>query len=487
MGGNFSTYLGNDERTSSTHSANLTSTSDAQALQLVWRFDAEAAVQSQPVEQNGIVYFGGNTGDEYALSANNGTLLWKTFLGLANSDPMCHCVEGVISTATVVGRHLYVDGGYPYLYALNSSTGSVEWRVPIGNGTNAQGFYDWSSPLVYDRHAYVGIASDCDQPLVQAGVDEFSLSTHSLVKYFDTSRPAPNGSSIWGSPSLNPATRTVFVTTGNPYGEAATPYSESVIALDASTLAVKATWQVPPTQSAQDGDFGVTPTLFTPSGGYPMLTAADKNGLLYAFYQSNLTVAWAASLCSPDSGEHISTAWGGGHVYAVSGETAIAGVEYNSSVRAFNPLTGTVVWARGFSEPSYYGYASPLWVNGLLIVPDGHALLVLNAKNGATLYHYTPPGHFVAAASIAGGEIFVGSSDGQVYAFATPSGSGGLPSRSVDSVQLPGEGPEARVRTAVAGLGGSTGGIWPVRPGLGTAGGHLSTRTVLESRRVRNP
>ncbi|MFZ0829698.1 MAG: PQQ-binding-like beta-propeller repeat protein [Thermoplasmata archaeon] len=427
-GGNFSTYLGNVERTSSSHSEKLINLTTAGSLHLLWSYDTgKEPVQSQPVEQDGIVYFGANTGYEYALYAINGTLLWKTFLGLANTDSACNRTEGVTSTATVEGSHLYVDGGSPYFYTLNSNTGAVEWQTPVGSGTNAEGFYDWSSPLVSAQRAYVGIASQCDQPLVQAGVDEFSLTTHDLVKSFDTSAPAPNGSSVWGSPSLNAETNTLFVATGDPYGASLTEYSESILALNATTLAVKAKWQVPVLQTVPDGDFGVTPTLFTPSGGYPMVTAANKNGILYALYQSNLTLAWEAPLCCTDvEDEHISTAWGGGYVYAVSSDTTVGGVSYNSSVRAFNPRTGVVVWAKGFSDSSYDGYAAPLWVNGLLIVPDEHTLLVLNAKTGATIYQYNQPGHFQAAASISRGEVFVGSSDGRVYAFGPTS----LPNRA---------------------------------------------------------
>ncbi|MGA3021816.1 MAG: PQQ-binding-like beta-propeller repeat protein [Thermoplasmata archaeon] len=454
-GGDFSTYLGNEERTSSSSSEHLINLTTAPSLHVLWAYNVKNnQVESQPVEQNGIVYFGANDGYEYALYATNGTLLWKSFLGQDTNDTPCGFPQGVTSTATVVGANLYVDGGYPYFYALNSSTGAIVWRAPIGNGTSALGNYDWSSPLIYDNNAYVGIASQCDFPLVQAGVDEFSLTTHALVGYFDSSVPAQNGSSIWGSPSVNPTTNTIFVATGNAYEATSTTYSESILALNATTLAVQAAWQVPAAQRVVDSDFGVTPTLFTPAGGFPMVSVANKNGYLYAFYQSNLTLAWEHLICCQDSSqdEHISTAWGGGYVYVVSPITTIGGVTYNSSVRAFNPLTGAIVWQEGFSQTSYDGYAAPLWVNQLLIVPDQGTLFVLNATTGAILYQDTVPGHFVAAASISRGEIFAGTSHDKVVAFdlqlnssasqSSPSGaaplldsfsvvgSGGLPSYS---------------------------------------------------------
>ncbi len=435
-GGNFTTYLGNEERTSSSLSEQLINLSTAPTLHELWSFDAGGeAVQSQPVEQNGISYFGGASGYEYAVYMTNGTLLWETFLGQADSDPGCPYPLGVTSSATVLGETLYVDGGYPYLYALNSTTGAIEWQALLG-GPNSEGFYDWSSPLIYDNDAYVGISSECDEPLVPAGLDEFSLTTHALVGYFNTSEPASTGSSIWGSPSVNPSTNTIFADTGNPLGESSTPYGDSIIALNATTLAAQANWQVPSAEVAYDGDFGVTPTLFTPPGGYPMVTAADKNGILYGFYQSNLTLAWQQRLCYENAtqDDHFSTAYGGGYVYAVGCDTTIDGVSYHSSITAVNPLTGTIVWQHGFPEPSVNGYAAPTWVNGVLIVPDGGPILILNASSGVVLHQINYKGVFQAAASVSRGEVFAGSTDGDVYAMDLSLASTATQSQGVSAV-----------------------------------------------------
>jgi outer membrane protein assembly factor BamB len=418
VGGDFPTYLGNVERTSSTSSEQLINLSTAPELHLLWKHNVGGAVMSQPVEQNGTIYFGSVTGDEYAVDATNGTLLWQTFLGQDANDSGCgDNLLGVTSTASAVGANLYVDGGFPYFYALNSSTGAVEWRALIG-GSDTQGYYDWSSPLIYGGNAYVGISSDCDAPLVPAGVDEFSLSSHELVGYFNTSVPAEIGSSIWGSPSVNPATNTIYFTTGNALGTSRTTYDEAIVALNATTLAVQAEWQVPAGAVGADNDFGVTPTLFTPPGGYPMVTAANKNGVLYAFYQANLTLAWQQPVCCQEiQDDHISTAYGGGYVFAVGSATTIGGVSFNSSVTAFNPLTGSVVWQDGLSQSSFLGYAAPTWVNNVLIVPDQGALILLNANTGAVLYRDAVGGNIQAAASVARGEIFAGSSSGSVVAF----------------------------------------------------------------------
>jgi outer membrane protein assembly factor BamB len=415
-GGDFTTYLGNIERTSSSSNETLINLTDANEIRPLWSFATGGPVQSQPVEQDGITYFGSHDGYEYALHANNGTLLWKSYLGVGANDSTCGPL-GVTSTGTLVGNTLYVDGGFPYLYALNASTGITEWATHVG-GTNAEGYYQWASPLIYNGSAYIGISSDCGQPLVAAGLDEISLTSHSIVASFNSSVPYLNGSSVWGSPSLNPATNTLFLPTGDNYTTAQSTYSDSIVALNATTLNVIDSFQIPNSQNHFDSDFGVTPTLFTPAGGFPMVTAANKNGWLYGLYQSNLTVAWEQRICClSGQSDHVSTSWGGQYVYAVSPETSINGIQYNSSLRAFNPRTGAIVWEDESPQVSYGGYSAPLWVNGVLIVPDQGTLYVVNATDGGVLTAATLGGQSQAAASVSRGEIFAGSTDYDVVAF----------------------------------------------------------------------
>jgi outer membrane protein assembly factor BamB len=456
-GGDYPTYLGSIERTSSSSSELMVNLTSAPQIRLLWNFSTSTypnrgAVKSQPIEQNGVVYFGAQNGYEYAVNAITGKIVWHVYLGVDQNDSGCgDNLLGVTSTGTVSGSTLYVDGGYPYLYALNLSSGATEWRAAIG-GSNDLGFYDWSSPLIYKGDAYVGIASDCDHPLVPAGLAEYSLATGGLMNYFNSSVPEENGSSIWGSPSVNPTTNTVFLTTGNAYNTTlSSNYSESIVALNATTLAVEDFWQVPPATAPGDSDFGVTPTIFTPTGGVPMVTAANKNGNLYAFYQSNLTLAWQARVCCGTyQDDHFSTSWGGGSVYAVGAETSIGGVQFNSSVHAYNPVNGSEEWKVGFPESSYSGYAAPLYVNGLLVVADGPDLLFLNAHSGKLLLTEHVGGVAVAAASIARGEIYVGSSDGSVLAFdVTLSASAGESTASGTSPLV------------VSFSGGATGGLPP--------------------------
>jgi outer membrane protein assembly factor BamB len=416
-GNDYPTYLGSDERTSAVTNAATYNLTSVPRVATLWNVTVRAGVSSQAVESGGVVYFGANNGYEYAVGALNGSLLWRTFLGTDQNDTGCLPGSlGITSTGTVSGPNLFVDGGYPFFYALNATTGAIEWRVPLGGSNNA-GFYDWSSPLLYDQNAYVGLSSWCDTPLVPAGLVEISLKTHAQVAYFNTSVPEPNGSSIWGSPSVNPATNTIFFTTGNAYLTTTSVYSESIVALNASTLAFEDSWQVPEADAPGDSDFGVTPTVFTTPAGVSMVTAANKNGFLYAFYQSNLSLAWDQRVCCQmGQDDHYSTAFGDGYVFAVGALSSIGGQTYDSSVHAFYPQNGTPVWKVGFPESPYNGYAAPLYVNGVLIVADGPDLLFLNPRTGGLVKEIHVGGVIRAAATLARGELYVGSTNGYLLA-----------------------------------------------------------------------
>ena len=61
---------------------------------------------------------------------------------------------------------VYVGGGDSYWYALDAYTGAILWKVFTGDTSADKGFYNWSSPLIYNGFAYIGIASNCDNPLV---------------------------------------------------------------------------------------------------------------------------------------------------------------------------------------------------------------------------------------------------------------------------------------------------------------------------------
>jgi outer membrane protein assembly factor BamB len=412
-GANFPTYLDNEARTSNVSGEKLITPSNVANLTRLWKFGAGKTAFPQPIAVNGVVYEGSGTGYEYALSATNGTLLWKTFLGV---DTLHNA--GITSTAAWANGVIYVGGGNSTLYALNATTGRILWESLVG--VKGQNYYIWSSPLVNGGFVYLGVDSYLDNPLVGSGLDQFYLSNGSLDHYFNTSVPETKGSGVWSSPALS--ANKVFFATGNPAQGANTTYSESIISVNRTSLAYVASYQVNRTQRVFDGDFGATPTVYavpTRHGSIRMVAAVNKNSILYAWHQSNLSLAWDVRVSDPGPPNETitSAAWNGQYLFDISRRTSIDGVAYNESIRAFNGLTGQIVWQLGLpGRLSGEQYAAPLCFNGMVVVPDNQMVYFLNATNGNVLLRYDAVGTVTVAPSISRGEIFLAELSGTVIA-----------------------------------------------------------------------
>jgi len=426
--GDWPTYLGDAGR-SSTSAETVLSTQNAAQMTRLWRYQTGGGVAASPTVVGGEVYVGSWDGYEYALDAATGTLKWKTFLGITNGASSCSPQSaGVTSSATVQGGVVYVGGGDSYWYALDAASGAVLWRVFTGDNSATGGHYNWSSPLIYNGSAYIGVASLGDCPLVQGELLRVDLASHQVVAVFKAVPDGQRGGGIWTSPTVDPATNTIYVTTGTtgagqtPGADAAQPYSQAFVALDATTLAVKGSWQVPAADQVSDGDWGTTPTLI--SGG--LVVATNKNGIIYAFDRANVSAGpvWQQRLANGGScplcgdGSLSSAAFDGSQLYAGGSKTSIGSLAFPGSISAFNPATGQVNWRKGLQ-----GYVIPALsvVNGLVLAGVGSNFTVLSAANGQPLFSYATGGAIYSAPSVSGGRVFQGSQDGYVYAFGIPS------------------------------------------------------------------
>ncbi len=111
-------------------------------------------------------------------------------------------------------------------------------------------------------------------------------------------------------------------------------------------------------------------------------------------------------------------AFGNGQLYFASGNVTVNGTKYGGSVSALDPFTGAYKWRHYTPQAILPALA---YVNGLVIAGSGSTLDVLNASTGAQLYQYTTGGQLYGHPSVANGQIFEGSTDGYVYAFAPAS------------------------------------------------------------------
>src|SRR5262249_41511338 len=141
-----------------------------------------AGFAASPVVSGGKVFIGSNTGVFYALNELTGTIVWSRFLGFVKKTT-CNA-RGIIATATVavdpvtLKPTVYVSGGDGYLFALDAAPGAIVWQQVIALQSPTQNdYFDWSSPTVANGKVYIGVSSQCDEPLVRAGVKSYDQAT----------------------------------------------------------------------------------------------------------------------------------------------------------------------------------------------------------------------------------------------------------------------------------------------------------------------
>jgi outer membrane protein assembly factor BamB len=416
------TYLANGQRNGSTGGETILTTANASQLVSKWTYKTGGVIAASPTVVAGVVYVGSWDGYEYALDAGTGAFKWKTFLGITTGQSGCSpSTLGISSAAAVTGGVVYVGGGDSYWYALDAATGNVLWRVFTGDNSAAGGHYNWSSPLLYNGYAYVGVASLGDCPLVQGQLLQVSLSTHQLVNTFNVVPNGQVGGGIWTSPAVDPVSNTIFVTTGT-IANTTQVLAQAILAIDASSLTLKDSWQLPANVAVNDSDWGTTPTLFTDASGNLLVAAINKNGFAYALKRTNLAAGpvWqqqvaVGGICPTcGDGSVSSGAFANGTLFLAGGNTTINGTGYPGSVRGLNPATGAIKWQHGAPKPVVPALA---YANGLVIDGAGPNLEVLNAADGTVLFTYKTGGGLYAAASVSNGMIFTGGTDGNVDAF----------------------------------------------------------------------
>jgi outer membrane protein assembly factor BamB len=416
------TYLQNPSRTSANLGPTTISPTVAKKLTTLWSFTAGAGasgtkntISASATVVAGVAYFGSWNGYEYALNASNGKLLWSTSLGVTRS-PNCGN-QGIASSATVDNGSLFVGGGDGNWYALNATTGTIEWDVLVGNPSD--GYFNWASPLIFGGYAYVGVASYCDLPLVPGGLLQVNLTTHAIQNFFNTTSPGVLGSSVWGSPSIDPKTDTVYFATGNDYPRHTGPYTDALVAVNASNIShLVASWTIPPSQVVTDGDFGSTATLFQSSSGTPLVGALDKNGFFYAFNATHIASGprWRQLITT---GQSVGSAsFAKGVLYIASGSITYKGTFSSGAAWALNPNTGAVLW-----EQPLWGKSTgsaPAYANGLLFVSAGSHLFILNATTGAKIKEPPCGSADYSTATVAEDKVFVGCANGNEFALGLP-------------------------------------------------------------------
>ena len=404
-------YLNGPAHTSFSPGQRAITPANVSRLAVRWRFRSGFA--ASPTVVGGAVYIGAESGWFYKLSVATGRVLARRFLGVQRSTT-CPGPLGIVATATV-GRDrtgqltVYVGGADGHLYALRATNLSVRWRSVIAvPSAKVNNFFQWSSPTVAGGRVFIGIASNCDRPLVRAGLVSYSQVTGKRLAVY---RPMPRrliGASIWSSAAVDSSGH-VYVSTGNALKhQERAGRSDSITRLNPSTLRAVGSFKVPTAQVVRDGDFGASPTIF---GSY--VGACNKNGYFYALYRSTMRFAWSHQVGAA-AHEGMSclaaAAYDGDDLYVAGPAQTINGVTYDGSVQALDPDTGTARWQTGLPDavigsPTLDG-AGVLAVGTYQFTGSQNAIFLLNAATGAILRRVAGGSPDFAQSVFAEGQMF---------------------------------------------------------------------------------
>jgi polyvinyl alcohol dehydrogenase (cytochrome) len=417
--------------------------SNAASLGQAWQFVTPPPVNGQPglgfdgspVVADGLVFIGSNTGVFYALHEDTGTVAWSLNAGFL---PKGTCVKhGIEDTATVAADPVsgkptvYFAGANGTLWAVDAASGSVDWKSEVFPQPTTPGSFVWGSPTVVNGRIFIGISSQCDNPLIRGGLASFAQATGAHLATFWTVPATSIGGSIWTSAAVSAAG--VFVTTGNGNEQKPTTQglSNSIVRLNPVTLQVTAHWTVPNIATVDD-DFGSSPTLFsaTLQGKVtPMVGACDKNGVFYAWSQAALASGpvWSDDLGAPATSNDAclaTAAWNGAHLLITTNQSVVAGVTYPAVSRELDPATGAVVWQTGLADGPVFGnsaldgskvlaavtysFTSPATTNDLALI---------SVATGAVLATYPTSGPTGGGPVWADGYLLLAGSDGVVRAY----------------------------------------------------------------------
>lgn len=418
-------YLHDPAHSSVNTSESVLGLSNAGGLAQLWRLPLGNLIAAAPTIVNGVIYVGDWAGYFHAVDARTGKALWEQYVG-KSADPdaaYCQPSTGVSSQAVVAGTTVYVGGGDSAVYALDSATGRIIWRVPLADPTT--GSYLWSSLVLSGTTLYVGIASVSDCPLARGALVRMNLANPNqpLIRYLSTIDDP--GAGVWSTPAIDTETNTVFITTGTGTQDVASgAWGSSFMALDATTLETKSYFLLPTYDPGIDIEWGSSPTLFRAADGARLVAATGKDGVLYVLHHEDLSFAWSVQLAvgcvSPEQGcGSLSTpAFDGNLLYVGAGAPDPEGYD-RGSVYALDPSTGNMVWMHSLPQP----VIAPVTIaNGVLYVGSVGGALAYSAQTGELLWDDGGYGTLYSQPVVVNGSLYTTYFNGDVIARTVPTG-----------------------------------------------------------------
>ncbi|MDB5395080.1 MAG: cytochrome Cbb3 [Rhodospirillales bacterium] len=287
---------------------------DVPKLKLKWAFAVPGVIRvyGQPTIVGGIAFFGTASDKVYAIDAKTGCLHWE--FG-ADSG-----VRTAITVAELGGKWMAFFGDLRgQIYAIDPANGKLIWKERVEDHPLA---YITAAPNFYDSRLYVGVSSREETAITpdyacctfRGSVVALDAATGKRIwKTFtipDEPKPTvddgtgrnkmiigPAGGAVWGTPTVDPKARAIYVGTGNDYTGAEPKTTDALVAFDMDDGHVRWVHQMDrddvefspcatPLEPQKcnhgpDYDFGSSPILSTLPDGKRILMAGQKSGVVH--------------------------------------------------------------------------------------------------------------------------------------------------------------------------------------------------------------
>ncbi len=426
-------------------------------LVTAWTFQTGVpdGLQATPLVVDGVIYLTSSWNHVFAIDARTGREIWHYKRRLPAQ--LKYCCGPVNRGVAVSGSMVYLTTLDAHLVALDAATGRVRWDVVMARVED--NFSATSPPLIAGGKVIAGIAGGdfASRGFIDAYDERTGAKLWRFYTIPDTGEPGvetwsgdshkTGGAATWMNGSFDPALNLVYWGTGNPFPdydgdvrEGDNLYSDSVVALDASTGKLRWHYQFTP-HDVWDYD-GVNEMVLLDLNWQGQtvkaLVHADRNGHFYALDRSTgrflyakpfVRVTWATGFDSagrPRIDPKMIPTYEG--VTVCPG--AAGGKEWNAM--SFSPVTRLVYVPAIENCANFYNYGArakeknlPPGPNGFRYLP-GKAygkLAAIKADTGEIAWEQrmrTPMG--AGTLVTAGGLVFTGDAEGNFLAYGAEDG-----------------------------------------------------------------
>jgi alcohol dehydrogenase (cytochrome c) len=433
------------------------STTNVSSLRPVWMYQPPGTgpLEGTPIVANGVMYVTSGPAAVVALSLKSGRPLWRWTRPIAGSVlnlgfPRVNRGVAILDDLVYVGT---LDG---YLVALDARSGTERWVIQVAD--NASGHSITAAPLVGDDKVLVGISGG--EAGIRGFLDAYDAKTGKRLWRFWTI-PAPGepggdtwpgdswktgGGATWLTGSYDPALRLVYWGTGNPAPDwngdsrkGDNLYTCSLVALEVDTGKLRWHFQFTP-HDVHDWDANQIPVLVdrTIDGrASARVVMANRNGFFYLLDRRSGEFVLARQYAKQTWAKGIDHR---GRPIVIPGmEPSEKGTLVYPSLQgatnwaspAFSPLTG-LLYVPVREMGSVYFKSDVEYRPGTLFTGGSEkaleeeswgAVRALHVDTGAAVWDFklpTPP--WGGVLSTAGGLVFGGSNEGNVFALDAKTG-----------------------------------------------------------------